>query len=74
MEGDLWLVFEVNIIIRLFCEPFSVSSEAIIFCQSLLLGTNLPIDIYIYIYILLGILVPNSRDWHEKNGSRFLCT
>ena len=31
VERDLWLVFEGNIIVRLFSEPFSVSSEAIVF-------------------------------------------
>ena len=31
VERDLWLVFERNVIVRLFSEPFSVSSEAIVF-------------------------------------------
>ena len=31
VERDLWLVFEGNVIVRLFSEPFSVSSEAIAF-------------------------------------------
>ena len=22
----------------------------------------------------LGMLVPNSREWHEKNGNQILCT
>ena len=31
VERDLMLVFEGNVIVRLFSEPFSVSSEAIVF-------------------------------------------
>ena len=31
VERDLWLVFARNVIVRLFSEPFSVSSEAIVF-------------------------------------------
>ena len=31
VEGDLCLVFEGNVIVRLFTEPFSVSSDGIIF-------------------------------------------
>ena len=29
---------------------------------------------YVYMYISLGTLVPNSRDWHEKNGYRIFHT
>ena len=31
VERDLWLVFEGNVIVRLFSEPLPVSSEAIVF-------------------------------------------
>ena len=31
VERDLWLVFEENVIVRLFSEPFFVSLEAIVF-------------------------------------------
>ena len=31
VERDLWLVFEGNVIVKLFSKLFSVSSEAIVF-------------------------------------------
>ena len=41
-------------------------------CQSLLLlSTNVFNDKQ---YISLGTLVPNSKDWHEKNGYRIFRT
>ena len=31
-------------------------------------------DMHAYVHLSLSTLVPNSRDWHEKNGSRIFHT
>ena len=56
VERDLWLVFEGNVIVRLFSELFSVSLIASFPCRSLLLGTNIPNDRIVAISILTCIV------------------
>ena len=45
-KRDLWLLFEGNVIVRLFYKLFSVSSKAIVFFVNpyYYVGTNLPND------------------------------
>ena len=47
VERDLWLVFEGNVIVRLFSELLSVSSEAIVSPVDPYYCTNVPNDIQV---------------------------